>query len=198
MSIKINIRPDDLPYRNINLPAEVLTRCKDKRYLLKVAVSVFIKAHAGDSLFKGLSIRNIKERFGVGQAKAQKISAMLKSGDELFRHDGKKDYAVASTFKNYAIHTTDKHGRRIKMMYAVRLTIDKSWNLKQVERYIHDNLYLKAINATERADKFVPSRIIKKNVLLATKDALTLTKMKNVGGVCKSTAKQKKQQKQNF
>ena len=188
MSTKINIRQDDLPYRNINLPTEVLTRCKDKQYLFKIAVSVFIKAHAGDSLFRGLSIRNIKERFGVGQTRAKKISAILKSGDELFRYDGDKDFAVASTFKNYAIHTTDKYGRRIKMMYAVRLKIDKSWNLKQVERYIHDNLYLKAINATERADKFVSSRIIQNNILLANKDALTLTKMKNIGGVCRSTA----------
>lgn len=50
-------------------------------------------------------------------------------------------------------------------------------------------IYLHAINATERSDKFYSCREIKNNILLTTKDALTLNKMKNIGGVCKSTAR---------
>lgn len=198
MSTKINIRQDDFPFRNINLPTEVLNKCKSKEYLLKISVSIFIKAHSGDSLFRNLSIRNIKERFGVGQTKAKQIASILKSYKELFRYNSYNDYAVANTFKGYAETTTDKHGRRIKMMYAVRLKIDKSWNLKQVQRYIHDRLYLKAINATERSDKFVSgSKTIQNNILLATQSALTLNKMGKIGGVHRSTAKKHLDRLQN-
>lgn len=183
----INIQNDR--YSVVNLPTELLTLCKDKNVLASVAVSMMIKAHNGDSVLRRTSIRYIRETFGVGQARATRIQAMLRT-NPMFVYKPYNDTVIARSFRNaYTKVDTDKHGRTIYMMYAVRLTIDKKWTLKQVERYIHDNLYLKAVNATERSDKFQNCRRIANNILSASKDALTLTKMKNIGGVCRSTAR---------
>ena len=189
MAKRINIRQEDLPYRITNLPSAILTECKDKHTLLSVAISIFIKTHHGDSRFMGTSIRAIRKTFGVGQSKAEKIAKILKYEGKFFKYNPYNDSVIAKTFKNKTIATKDKCGRKIWMMYAVKLKIDKTWTLRQIEVYIHDMLYLRAINATERSDKFYSCRKIKNGILLTTKDALTLTKMKNIGGVCKSTAK---------
>lgn len=186
---RINIRHEDLPYRIINLPSAILTGCKDKHTLLSVAISIFVKTHHGDSRFTGTSIRAIKKTFGVGQAKAEKIAKILKYESKFFNYNQYNDSVVAKTFKNKTISTKDKYGRNIWMMYAVKLKIEKTWTLRQIEVYIHDMLYLRAINATERSDKFCNGRINKKGILLTTKDASTLSKMGNIGGVCRSTAK---------
>ena len=189
MAKRINIRQEDLPYRITNLPSAILTECKDKHTLLSVAISIFIKTHHGDSRFIGTSIRSIRKTFGVGQAKAEKIAKILIYEGKFFKYNPYNDSVIAKTFKKKTIATKDKCGRKIWMMYAVKLKIDKTWTLRQIEVYIHDMLYLRAINATERSDKFYSCRKIKNGILLTTKDALTLTKMKNIGGVCKSTAK---------
>lgn len=186
---RINIRHEDLPYRTTNLPSAILTGCKDKHTLLSVAISIFIKTHHGDSRFTGTSIRAIKKVFGVGQAKAEKIAKIIKYEGKFFKYNPFNDSVVAKTFKNKTIATKDRFGRKVWMMYAVKLKIDKTWTLRQIEVYIHDMLYLRAINATERSDKFYSCREIKNGILLTTKDALTLTKMKNIAGVCRSTAK---------
>lgn len=186
---RINIRHEDLPYRITNLPSAILTGCKDKHTLLSVAISIFIKTHHGDSRFTGTSIRAIKKVFGVGQAKAEKIAKIIKYEGKFFKYNPFNDSVVAKTFKNKTIATKDRFGRKVWMMYAVKLKIDKTWTLRQIEVYIHDMLYLRAINATERSDKFYSCREIKNGILLTTKDALTLTKMKNIAGVCRSTAK---------
>lgn len=186
---RINIRHEDLPYRITNLPSAILTGCKDKHTLLSVAISIFIKTHHGDSRFTGTSIRAIKKFFGVGQAKAEKIAKIIRYEGKFFKYNPFNDSVVAKTFKNKTIATKDRFGRNVWMMYAVKLKIDKAWTLRQIEVYIHDMLYLRAINATERSDKFYSCREIKNGILLTTKDALTLTKMKNIAGVCRSTAK---------
>lgn len=157
--------------------------------MLSVAVSLFIKAHAGDSRFRGTKIRAIKEFFGVGQVRAEKIAKIIKHNTKLFNYNSFTDTAVAKTFKNNIKVDNDKYGREIWMMYAVRVKIDKSWNLKKLEKHLHDLLYLNAINATERSDKFKNGIINKHGILLTTKDALTLSKMGHIGGVCRSTAK---------
>lgn len=186
---RINIRHEDLPYRITNLPSAILTGCKDKHTLLSVAISIFIKTHHGDSRFTGTSIRAIKNNFGVGQAKAEKIAKIIKYEGKFFKYNPFNDSVVAKTFKNKTIATKDRFGRNVWTMYAVKLKIDKTWTLRKIEVYIHDMLYLRAINATERSDKFYSCREIKNGILLTTKDALTLTKMKNIAGVCRSTAK---------
>ena len=186
---KVNMRQEDRQVRIFNLPISVLTECKDKKVLLSVALSLFIKAHAGDSRFRGTQIRALKSFFGVGQARAEKIANTLKTNTKYFIYNPFKDTAVAKTFKNKTIVSYDKYGRKIWMMYAVKVKIDKSWSLKTLEKYLHDLLYLNAINATERSDKFCNGRLNKKGILLTTKDALTLSKMGHIGGVCKSTAK---------
>lgn len=184
-----NRNTTDSAFSVINLPASILNGCKDKTFLRSVAVSVFIKAHRGDSLFRNTSIRAIKSAMGVGQVRAKKVSETLKSDTRFFRYNKVTDTAIARTFKTEAETKYTSRGKRMVCMYAVRLRIDKSWSLTKIERYIHDMLYLKAINATERSDKFNASRFIKNNILLTTKDALTLTKMGHIGGVCRSTAK---------
>ena len=189
MSKIVTKRQEDMQVRTINLPTSVLTKCKNKNVLLSVAVSMFIKAHSGDSRYKGTKIRDIKTFFGVGQTKAEKISKIIKTNNKHFSYNEYTDTVVAKTFKNKTIVSYNKHGRKLWYMYAVRLKIDKSWNLKKLETYIHDMLYLKAINATERSDKFYNCRRNEKGILLATKDSLTLTKMGRIGGVCRATAK---------
>lgn len=184
-----NRNTTDSAFSIINLSASILNGCKDKVFLRSVAVSVFIKAHRGDSLFRNTSIRAIKSAMGVGQVRAKKVSETLKTDTRFFRYNKVTDTATARTFKTEAETKYTSRGKRMVCMYAVRLRIDKSWSLTKIERYIHDMLYLKAINATERSDKFNASRFIKNNVLLTTKDALTLTKMGHIGGVSRSTAK---------
>lgn len=189
MDLFVDIIKEDMAVRRINLPISILNNCRSKSELLSVAVSVFIKSHYGDSRIVGTNIRSIKSFFGVGQEKARKISNIIKNNSEYFSYNRRNDSVIARTFKNKMKHTQDKYGRRISMMYVVGLDIHKDWNLKKVEVYIHDMLYLNAVNATERSDKYYNCREIKNGLLLTTKDALTLTKMGNIGGVCRSTAK---------
>lgn len=189
MTNNISTNSEKENYRIINLPISILKECKNKTYLRSVAVSIYIKTHRGDSLFRNTSIRSIKSSMGVGQAKAKKVSEMLKSESKFFKYNSYTDTVTARTFKNEAKVKYNRNGKRMVCMYAVRLKVEKSWGLTMIERYIHDMIYLNAVNATERSDKFNACRKIKNNILLTTKDALTLTKMGHIGGVCKSTAK---------
>lgn len=177
------------PYRIINLPISILKGCKDKTFLRSVAVSIYIKTHRGDSLFRNTSIRAIRSAMGVGQAKAKKVSVLMKSDNRFFRYNCYTDTVTAKTFKNEAEIKYSRQGKRLVCMYAVRLKVEKSWSLSVIERYIHDMLYLNAVNATERSDNFNACVKLKNDILLTTKDALTLTKMGHIGGVCRSTAK---------
>lgn len=43
-------------------------------------------------------------------------------------------------------------------MYAVRLVIGKDWSLRDIEKYVHDMIYLHVINTTERGDRFYSCR----------------------------------------
>ena len=196
MANKVNIRQEDMQMRIINLPTSILTKCKDKNTLRLVAVSLFVKAHSGDSIFRNTSVRNIRDKFGVGQVRARKIISDIKTNNTYFKYNSYNDTFVAKTFKNKTIVSENKYGKKIWSMYAVRLVIDKDWSLRDIEKYVHDMIYLHAINATERSDKFYSCREIKNNILLTTKDALTLNKMKNIGGVCKSTARRQLQKLQ--
>lgn len=189
MANKVNIRQEDMQMRIINLPTSILTKCKDKNILFSVAIALFVKAHSGDSMFRNTSVRNIRDKFGVGQVRARKIINAVKNNNTYFKYNKYTDAFVAKTFKNKTIVSDNKFGKKIWSMYVVRLVIDKDWSLLDIEKYVHDMIYLHAINATERSDKFYSCREIKNNILLTTKDALTLNKMKNIGGVCKSTAR---------
>ena len=73
MANKVNIRQEDMQMRIINLPTSILTKCKDKNTLFSVAIALFVKAHSGDSMFRNTSVRNIRDKFGVGQVRARKI-----------------------------------------------------------------------------------------------------------------------------
>lgn len=186
----VNIENKKKEVVRINLPLSMLVKCNDKKVLRSIAISVFIKAHNQDSVLRVLDIRNIKSTFSCGQNKAKQIQKELKSNNTLFKIKGYSNSVVARTFKTRknVIKTTDKLNRDIWMMYAIGLDIDKSWNLSKVEKYIHNQLYLNAINATERSDKFHSNGLIKPTILSATKDALTMKKMARIGGVCRSTA----------
>lgn len=186
----VNIENKKKTVVRINLPLSMLVKCNDKKVLRSTAISVFIKAHNQDSVLRGLDIRNIKSIFSCGQNKAKQIQKELKSNNTLFKFKGHSNSVVARTFKTRknVIKTTDKLNRDIWMMYSIGLDICVEWNLYEVEKYIHNQLYLNAINATERSDKFHSNRVIKPNILSATKEALTMTKMAKIGGVCRATA----------
>lgn len=187
----MDIRNNDIEQTKlvINLPTEILKQCKDKETLRCVAVSLYIKFLKGDSIFKGLSIRNVRNTFKVGQTKAKQIIKDLSSNKRYFNYKPYNSSVVAKTFRNKTIVTRDKANRKIWTMYAVKVQFNKDWSLRDLEKHLHNLIYLNAINATERSDKFTSSREIKNNILLTTKDALILSKLAKIGGVCKSTAR---------
>lgn len=171
----------------INLPISILRECKKKDTLRAIALSLFIKAHRGDSTLRDTSIRNLMKVLHCGQKRATQCFKDLTNNKRLFIQTNSNSF-IAKTFKTNIKKDRNRRNGIIYECYCYKMAIKKDWSLRDIETHLRDALLTYAINAKERREissNYEP----KKQTLSNSSDWLTFSKLANISGFSRSTAR---------
>lgn len=170
----------------LNLPIDLVK--KFKKNLEPLAVSLLIKHQYGDSLFKGLSVRNVANLCHCGKTRAQRIIKNVKSENLLFYYSERKNILLARSYKSYFCEDETSNGNKMIHAYCVKFDVVDGDSVRTIITKLQNALICNAINATERTDSFTTKRRINAKLELTSKKALTRSKFANIIGTSRTTA----------
>jgi len=119
-----------------------------------------------------------------GQSKAKTLLNACKNNSELFVYNEDNNSLTAIRMHNYVELTTDKHNRKIYQEYNIKFEI-KDYSLRELIKKFRGCLFLSAINAKERIDKFESDG--NRTILCNSHSVLTGKKFSNICGTSRTS-----------
>ena len=174
-------------HKIINLPFELLMRCKrDKLSLEMLACALLIKSKHQNSVLY-LQVTNVMDCLGVSYKKAKKVIDRMKES-ELFVYNKNKNCVFAKSFKSKVMMIYGRKKYKKFRAYADgcrKVAVEKDDTLRTMKQKFREYLLIRALHANEHDHFNVGSQtsVMKKVV----NRALTYRKLGAIIGLGKSS-----------
>lgn len=142
--------------RKLNIDVDIVERyacghssSERKRKMTILSFAIWCKMQHSNSVIFSLTIREMKQKLGIGQAKVKMLLKAIEE-DELFETIPNNRFKV-KTFKDKTIKC-DKKGREYKGCHVFTLDVKRSYKLKDIYDRLNELLFLRQIGSKEAND----------------------------------------------